>query len=119
MMFFAMDHKKHFISSVFEISNAKLAPLLLILLTAYICYACYQAFEGTLAKVPGPAIARCSSVWRVRNAASGKAPTNYQNLHKKYGSVVRTGPSHVSVSDPALIPVIYGISSKFMKVSVN
>ncbi len=48
-MFFAMDPEKHFISSVFEISNAKLASLLLILLTAYICYACYQAFVGTLA----------------------------------------------------------------------
>jgi hypothetical protein len=114
-----MDPKKHFISPVSEISNVKLATLLLILLTAYICFACYQAFVGALAKVPGPAIARFSSVWRVRNAASGKAPTNYQNLHKKYGSIVRTGPSHVSVSDPTLIPVIYGISSKFTKVSEN
>lgn len=32
-------------------------------------------------------------------------------------SIVRTGPTHVSVSDPAQIPVIYGISSKFTKVS--
>lgn len=30
-------------------------------------------------------------------------------LHKKYGSLVRTGPNEVSVSEPSVIRTIYGL----------
>ncbi|KAJ4154034.1 hypothetical protein LMH87_010498 [Akanthomyces muscarius] len=45
----------------------------------------------------------------------GHAPMEYRRLHSQYGHIVRTGPKHVSVSDPDMIPVIYGIGSKFKK----
>ncbi|KAL2834623.1 cytochrome P450 [Aspergillus pseudoustus] len=45
----------------------------------------------------------------------GKCPTNYQKVHEKYGPIVRVGPNEVSVADPNMIPVIYGIGSKFTK----
>ncbi|KAH8666053.1 cytochrome P450 [Tricladium varicosporioides] len=45
----------------------------------------------------------------------GNAPQTYRELHKKYGPIVRTGPNHVSVSDPEMIPVIYGTGSNFRK----
>ena len=38
-------------------------------------------------------------------------------LHEKYGSVVRTGPTTISISDPSYIPKIYGIGQGFHKVS--
>ncbi|CZR58541.1 related to cytochrome P450 oxidoreductase [Phialocephala subalpina] len=91
------------------------AGLFLVSIVAYTGYVCYHAFLGVLADLPGPFTARFTNFWRVKSAASGKAPAKFQNLHRKYGSVVRVGPSHVSVSDPAQIPVIYGISSKFTK----
>lgn len=93
------------------------AGLFLVSIVAYTGYVCYHAFLGVLADLPGPFTARFTNFWRVKSAASGKAPAKFQNLHRKYGSVVRVGPIHVSVSDPAQIPVIYGISSKFTKVS--
>ena len=36
-------------------------------------------------------------------------------LHKKYGSLVRTGPDEVSVSDLSAIKAIYGAGTKFRK----
>ncbi|PVH70745.1 cytochrome P450 [Cadophora sp. DSE1049] len=45
----------------------------------------------------------------------GDSPANYLKIHQKYGKIVRVGPNHVSVSDPSMIPVIYGIGSKFLK----
>jgi hypothetical protein len=69
-----------------------------------------------LRSVPGPRLARYSNLWRLRNAVSGLAPQNFQKVHKTYGKVVRTGPNHISISDPSMIPVIYGISSKYLKV---
>jgi hypothetical protein len=48
--------------------------------------------------------------------ANGRAPQEYQAAHDKYGSIVRLGPKHVSIADPAAIPAIYGVGSKFLKV---
>jgi hypothetical protein len=43
----------------------------------------------------------------------GKGPAGYRELHRKYGQIVRVGPNHVATSDPAAIPVIYGLGSKY------
>jgi hypothetical protein len=40
----------------------------------------------------------------------------YCSLHSKYGDIVRVGPNKLSISDPAMIPIIYGIGSGFRKV---
>jgi hypothetical protein len=77
------------------------------------------AHKVGLCSLPGPRLARYSNLWRLRNGASGQAPRNFQDLHKTYGKVVRTGPNHVSISDPAIIPIIYGVSSKFIKVCLQ
>ncbi|KAH6988450.1 cytochrome P450 [Ilyonectria destructans] len=59
-------------------------------------------FRSGLRNIPGP--------W-------GDAPLRYRELHQRYGAIVRTGPNHVSVSDPSMIPVIYGIGRNFKKTS--
>ncbi|KAL2859238.1 cytochrome P450 [Aspergillus pseudodeflectus] len=46
---------------------------------------------------------------------NGDGPANYRKVHEKYGPIVRVGPNEVSVADPNMIPVIYGIGSKFTK----
>lgn len=100
-------------------------PSLVYLKVIAICIALFLAcavsylrttYKAGLCSVPGPRLARYSNLWRLRNAVSGFAPQNFQNVHKTYGKVVRIGPNHVSISDPSMIPVIYGISSKFFKV---
>lgn len=35
--------------------------------------------------------------------------------HKKYGTLVRIAPNHVSVADAEAIPVIYGHGNGFLK----
>ncbi|KAH8683619.1 cytochrome P450 [Ilyonectria robusta] len=45
----------------------------------------------------------------------GNAHINYRKLHDKYGPIVRTAPNVVDISDPAVIPSIYAIGSKFVK----
>ncbi|KAI9835132.1 MAG: hypothetical protein M1819_002501 [Sarea resinae] len=51
------------------------------------------------------------------NAARGNAHESFRKLHERYGKVVRTGPNHVAISDPAMIPVIYGTNNRFLKTN--
>ncbi len=74
------------------------------------------AFAEGLRDVPGPTSARISGLLRLNIARSGDAPKRHRKLHEKYGTVVRLAPNHVSISDPSMIPIIYGINSKFRKV---
>ncbi|KAI1502343.1 cytochrome P450 [Biscogniauxia marginata] len=73
------------------------------------------AFKGGLRIIPGPFIATLTGLYRLWLVVTGEAPQKYRDLHDKYGPIVRVGPNHVSVSDPTMIPIIYGISSKFTK----
>lgn len=70
-----------------------------------------------LRRIPGPRLAAYSRLWNVKVAASGDAHESFQRLHEKYGKLVRVGPNHVAISDPAMIPVIYGTNNKYLKVS--
>ena len=74
------------------------------------------AFKQGLRSIPGPFLARFSGLYRLSLVAKGKAPEEYLKVHQKYGQVVRVGPNHVSISDPAMIPTIYGIGSNYLKV---
>ncbi|KAL6252615.1 hypothetical protein RBB50_000334 [Rhinocladiella similis] len=74
-----------------------------------------SAFAEGLRDLPGPLGARFLGIQRVRMTRSGDAPKHHRALHEKYGSVVRIAPGHVSISDPAMVPIIYGINSKFTK----
>jgi hypothetical protein len=77
------------------------------------------ALRPGLRSTPGPFIARFSCLYRPWKIARGNAPEFYLALHEKYGPIVRTGPNTVDISDPKAIPIIYGISSKFLKVNPN
>lgn len=74
-------------------------------------------FRSGLRHLPGPRFAAYSRLWNIRTAASGDSHRNFQALHQKYGKVVRVGPNHVSISDPAAIPIVFGTNNKFLKVS--
>ncbi|OHF00198.1 hypothetical protein CORC01_04606 [Colletotrichum orchidophilum] len=75
----------------------------------------YVAFRQGLRDIPGPLVARFSSLWRLLLVRKGKAHDEYRKLHQTYGQVVRTAPHVVDISDPAAISAIYGINSKFLK----
>ena len=70
-----------------------------------------------LRTLPGPFLASISSLDRLITAASGKQFTKHLEYHRFYGPLVRVGPRHVSFSDADLIPAVYGIKSRFTKVT--
>lgn len=73
------------------------------------------ALRPGLRRLPGPFLARFTRLYRLSLVWSGDAPKKYEALHKAMGPIVRTGPNHVSISDPAMIATIYGIGSGFTK----
>jgi hypothetical protein len=86
-----------------------LIPVLVLLV------AVYNKFCPGLISIPGPPLAAYTNIWRVLDVASGKTHLTAIQLHKKYGPIVRTGPRHVSISDPTLIPVIYSTNGRYTK----
>ncbi|KAL5045011.1 hypothetical protein BDW71DRAFT_215423 [Aspergillus fruticulosus] len=73
-----------------------------------------------LIAVPGPFWARWSPAWLVYHTLKGDMHRNMLQLHSKYGTIVRTGPHEVSISDPEAIQLIYvavptGAGSSFTK----
>lgn len=75
----------------------------------------WNKYRTYLVDIPGPAIAAYTDLWRVYDVAKGKAHLTAIRLHQRHGPIVRTGPRHVSIADPSLIPVIYGTQNKFLK----
>lgn len=82
-------------------------------------YCLRNMFRSGLKHIPGPLLAHATSLYRIKLVWKGGAVKNYTALHKEYGDIVRTGGNHVSVADPAAIPLIYGIASRYDKVSVK
>ena len=69
----------------------------------------------SLRKIPGPLLAASTDLWRAYYFNNGRLASKLHALHEKYGPVVRTGPNHVSVSDPAGVPLIYGTNPVWVK----
>lgn len=65
--------------------------------------------------IPGPLLASFSNVWRFRAMRSKGWADRLVTLHKTHGKLVRIGPNHISVSDPAAIPVIYSTNPVWVK----
>lgn len=90
--------------------------ILLLLSLIWIASLVRVRFRPGLRSIPGPRLAAYSRFWNVKNAASGDSHKSFQRLHEKYGKVVRVGPNHVALSDPAMIPIIYGTNNRYLKV---
>jgi cytochrome P450 len=82
-----------------------------------IAYVVYQRFFSPLAKVPGPFWASLTRFWLVKVVRESNYHRVAQQLHAKYGSVVRIAPDEVSVSDLDGFRKIYGSGSRFPKSS--
>ncbi|CCM04276.1 uncharacterized protein FIBRA_06447 [Fibroporia radiculosa] len=64
---------------------------------------------------PGPFFAKFTDVWLGLTIFSNTWSETVDSLHKKHGALVRIGPNHVSIADPAALPLIYGHSSGALK----
>jgi hypothetical protein len=68
-----------------------------------------------LARYPGPLLARVSRLWALRVVLGGKQHLVSHQLFERYGDVVRTGPNHLIIRDPAAIPTILGGRDMWLK----
>ncbi|KAF2623175.1 cytochrome P450 [Macroventuria anomochaeta] len=71
--------------------------------------------SSPLKKIPGPFLAKFSNFWRFYNHYGRTHIETQKELHKKYGDVVRLGPSTVSVADAGLLKTIYSTRGTFLK----
>ena len=60
-----------------------------------------------LSRYPGPLLAKVTSAYMIGVTVQGRATYSRHAWHKKYGSVVRTGPDELSFVDQAAIRDIY------------
>lgn len=70
--------------------------------------------------IPGPRLAGWTDLWLFYKSQT-VTDTNqmHVDLHRKYGSVVRYGPRRVMFSNVAAVPIIYGTTNSFEKVSLS
>ena len=75
-------------------------------------------YRPHLRRIPGPAIAGYTDLWRFINCLTSTPHQTHIDLHRKYASkFIRIGPRTISISDTTLIPKIYGLNSGFTKTA--
>jgi benzoate 4-monooxygenase len=65
--------------------------------------------------IPGPIVARFSNLWLLWQCRNGRRFLAVDKAHKKYGTLVRIQPNHVSIADDEAIQAIYGHGNGFLK----
>jgi hypothetical protein len=75
----------------------------------------YLSLTSPLKKVPGPWISRYTNLQLKFAVTGGRRIFYIDDLHKKYGPIVRISPTEVAVADPAAFKQIHAVSSKFAK----
>ncbi|KAL1649444.1 hypothetical protein SLS58_001499 [Diplodia intermedia] len=76
-----------------------------------------RLFFHPLASVPGPKLAAASTLYEFYwNAiCGGKLFKRLDEMHEKYGPIVRLGPNEVHISDPSYWDVLYNSTNKLDK----
>ncbi|KAM7198734.1 benzoate 4-monooxygenase [Naviculisporaceae sp. PSN 640] len=106
--------------AAFASLGSKTLPELLILTATVTAVTLFSWFAlslmtSPLRHVPGPFLAKFTNLWRLFAIWSDRYPLTIQQLHKKYGPVVRIGPNTVTLDFPELIKTIHGTDGKFRK----
>ncbi|OCK76265.1 cytochrome P450 3A3 [Lepidopterella palustris CBS 459.81] len=65
--------------------------------------------------IPAPFPAAFTNLWLLYQCRRGRRYLAVDEAHKKYGTLVRIQPHHVSVADADAIPIIYGHGNGFTK----
>ncbi|KAF7185028.1 Cytochrome P450 monooxygenase [Pseudocercospora fuligena] len=80
----------------------------------------YKLYFGPLSHIPGPKLNAVSRLPYIRHLLKGTTVDNVNELHEKYGEVVRLSPNEVSfTSADTAWPDIYGFRTGKMKGHLN
>lgn len=77
----------------------------------------HQLFFAPLSKIPGPKLTAITQLWIIYHEFKGDRTIQIDNLHSRYGPVVRVSPVEVSFNNYESLREIYGIKSTFAKSS--
>jgi len=86
-----------------------------VLLAALISFAVYRVCFHPISHIPGPLIAKLTSLWLYRISYNGVEASTIAELHEKYGPVVRIAPNEVDISDGSALHAIYVKNGGFLK----
>ncbi|KAH9937982.1 cytochrome P450 monooxygenase pc-bph [Amylocystis lapponica] len=105
---------------LYEVSQASPTNILfassgIVLLVIAVHCVIYLADPHGLRTYPGPYFAKFTDVWMCLTASQGGRLEDIHQLHRKFGTFVRLGPKHVSISSPAALNAVYGHSSRTLK----
>lgn len=96
-----------------------LSSLALSILTAifaiFVTKTIYRLFFHPLAQIPGPFLAKITSIWLVFHDRTLKRHILDLELHERYGPIVRIAPDNVMLSSPAASKVIYSPKGDYGK----
>jgi hypothetical protein len=62
--------------------------------------------------IPGPFMAKLTTLWLVRVTWQRKRHLHDIELHQKYGRIVRVGPKQISLDGPSAVKMVYGMLSE-------
>jgi benzoate 4-monooxygenase len=91
-----------------------LSPYALLLLPI-LYYLLPYLRNWSIRNIPGPFPAQFSNLWLLLQCRRGKRYLAVDQAHKKYGTLVRIQPNHVSIADAEAIQQIYGHGNGFLK----
>ena len=86
-----------------------------VAITSLVALLFYRAFFDSLSHIPGPLLCRLTSLWTYYHSYIGDECTLINEMHKKYGPVVRIAPNEVCFSDGAALAPIYSEKGGFLK----
>ncbi|KAL2868047.1 cytochrome P450-domain-containing protein [Aspergillus lucknowensis] len=95
------------------VSPVGVAYVLLGLLAAYYFVPYLQTLR--LSDIPAPGLAAWTNFWLLLQARKGSRFLAVNDVHKKYGKLVRIAPRHISIADDAAIQAVYGHGNGFLK----
>lgn len=75
----------------------------------------HRAFQSRLSRIPGPLICRFTSVWLWYHTFLGDECDAINELHHKYGPVIRIRPNDCVISDGKALAPIYSERGGFLK----
>ncbi|KAI3316965.1 cytochrome P450 [Xylariaceae sp. AK1471] len=75
----------------------------------------YRRYASPLRSLPGPFLASCTRLWKIRSTISENTQWEHVDLHRKYGPVIRIGPNEVSFSSPQVARNILSAGKRFYK----
>jgi hypothetical protein len=75
----------------------------------------YRLFFAPLSRLPGPRLTALTKLWIMYHEFKGGRTALIDELHQRYGPIVRISPDEVSFNNHEALKEIYGIKSDFSK----